>query len=269
MPTVADVCAYLEEIAPLALAADWDNVGLLLGDPAAEVKKVMTCLTLTPDVAEEAVAKGVDLVVTHHPIFFKPVQRVTAETWEGAVILKLAAAGCAVYSVHTAWDDAGGGINDMLSAVIPLDNIKPIRPNTDGVGSGRCGRLKTSMTLNDVAARFRGALGPGAPEPYVICESGDTQTASVVGVACGSAIGFLEDAIAVGCDTFVTGEAKLHEALAARQAGVGLILLGHFASESFAMLELRNKVAGRFTDLSPAGVFTARESDPLSGMTSA
>src|SRR5689334_19350990 len=82
MPTVADLTADLDAFAPRDLAADWDNVGLLLGDPAAPVQRALTCLTVTPDVADEAVEGGYQLIVTHHPILFRGAKRLTTATAE-------------------------------------------------------------------------------------------------------------------------------------------------------------------------------------------
>ena len=83
MPTVADITAALDAFAPPALAADWDNVGLLLGDSAARVERILTCLTVTPEVAAEAVEGGYELIVTHHPILFRGAKRLTTATPEG------------------------------------------------------------------------------------------------------------------------------------------------------------------------------------------
>lgn len=128
MPTVAAFAAYLERFAPVATAADWDNVGLLLGDPAAEVTKVMTCLTVTPDVAAEAVRAGANLIVAHHPVLFRGAKKLTANTPDGAAVLPLLRAGVAVYSPHTAFDNCPGGINDSLCARLGLTNVVSLRP---------------------------------------------------------------------------------------------------------------------------------------------
>jgi dinuclear metal center YbgI/SA1388 family protein len=127
MPTVADITAYLEEFAPLALAAEWDNVGLLLGDPAGPVERIMTCLTVTPESAAEAVAGKVQLLITHHPILFRPIKRLTTQRPEEALVLGLARAGVAVYSPHTAFDNTRGGINDMLARRLQLTQVAPLR----------------------------------------------------------------------------------------------------------------------------------------------
>ena len=132
MTTVRDVCRHLQDVAPLSLAEDWDNVGLLLGDEATEVARAITCLTLTPDVAEEAIAVGARLVVTHHPILFKPVQRLNASNSEGRMLLKLMRHGIAVYSPHTAYDNAPTGINQQLAELLQLTDIAPLRPRASG-----------------------------------------------------------------------------------------------------------------------------------------
>ncbi len=127
MLTVAAILEFLEEFAPVSLAADWDNVGLLLGDRAAAVQKVMTCLTLTPAVAREAVEAGARLIVAHHPVLFRPVRRLTTDTAEGCMLLELARAGVAVYSPHTAFDNTPGGINDALARRLGLIDVGPLR----------------------------------------------------------------------------------------------------------------------------------------------
>src|SRR5262245_56023320 len=127
MPSVADITAALDGFFPADIAAEWDNVGLLLGDPKSDVRRMLTCLTVTPAVAEEAVELGAQLIVTHHPILFRGVKRLTTGTAEGRAVLTLAHAGIAVYSPHTAFDNARGGINDRLAAKLGLTDVRPLR----------------------------------------------------------------------------------------------------------------------------------------------
>lgn len=135
MPAVAAVTEFLQQIAPLELAADWDNVGLLLGDSAAPVARLMTCLTVTPEVAAEAIAARADLIITHHPIFFRPTKRLVATAPDGRMLWSLARAGIAVYSPHTALDNAQGGINDLIARRLGLTEVGPLRSQT---GPGHC-----------------------------------------------------------------------------------------------------------------------------------
>jgi dinuclear metal center YbgI/SA1388 family protein len=128
MPTVADIAADLEQFAPLHLALDWDNVGLLVGDAASPVQRILTCLTVTPFVAAEAIESNCQMIVSHHPVLFRAVKSVTASTVEGKMLLGLIRAGVAVYSPHTAFDNCAGGINDQLVARLRLSNVRPLRP---------------------------------------------------------------------------------------------------------------------------------------------
>src|SRR5262245_40117096 len=135
MTTIADVTGFLHQFAPPRLAASWDNVGLLLGDDAASVERIITCLTVTPESAGEAIDARAQLIVSHHPILFRPTQRLTAATPEGRILLSLAENNVAVYSPHTAFDDAAGGINDVLAQRLQLTDVQPLRKQD---APGRC-----------------------------------------------------------------------------------------------------------------------------------
>ena len=128
MTLFRDVIDLLGKMAPLHLAESWDNVGLLLGDPQTTLRHLMTCLTITPEVVAEAVEEKVEMIVTHHPILFKPTQRITGESVEGHMLLKLAAARISVYSAHTAYDNAQDGINDQLAGMLKLEEVRPLVP---------------------------------------------------------------------------------------------------------------------------------------------
>jgi dinuclear metal center YbgI/SA1388 family protein len=127
MITVATILDYLDQFAPRSLAASWDNVGLLLGDRTAAVQKIMTCLTVTRATAAEAVAEKAQLIVSHHPILFRPVQRLTGDTPEGRLLLSLVQAGVAVCSPHTSFDNTRGGINEIIAGRLGLKDVRPLR----------------------------------------------------------------------------------------------------------------------------------------------
>jgi dinuclear metal center YbgI/SA1388 family protein len=133
--TVGTVADFLERFAPLDLAADWDNVGLLLGDRSAAVQRALTCLTVTPEVAAEAIEAGAQLIVTHHPILFRAVKRLTTASREGQMVLSLIRAGVAVYSPHTAFDNTTDGINEALARRLDLTEVTPLRR---GTGPAQC-----------------------------------------------------------------------------------------------------------------------------------
>jgi dinuclear metal center YbgI/SA1388 family protein len=167
MITVATVCEFLKNLAPLQLAAEWDNVGLLLGEESAPVERIMTCLTLTPESAQEAIADKAQLIVTHHPVFFRPVKSLTGSTSEGRMLLSLARAGIGVYSPHTAFDNARGGINEMIANRLGLSEV------TDLCRSGETGSCKLVVFVPEAdLARVADALfaaGAGHIGQYSQC----------------------------------------------------------------------------------------------------
>lgn len=257
MQTIQTIAAFLEHLAPLRLAEDWDNVGLLLGAPGREVRRVMTCLTVTPESAAEAVAGSADLVVTHHPLPFRPVKRITTLSPVGRLLLQLAESKIGIYSAHTAFDSAAQGINQRLAEGLGLIDIVPLQPGDDGLGSGRLGLLREPLPLDALAARLKQFLkiqrlqrvGPSELE------------VRAVAFGCGAADELLDAAIQAGCQCMLLGEARFHTCLQAEEAGVGLLLPGHFASERFAMESLADMLANAFPDLKIWA--SQKERDPL------
>lgn len=244
---VSDLIGFLEQQAPLTLAESWDNVGLLLGRASAPVQTVMTCLTLTGPVADEAVHKHVQLIVTHHPILFRGVKRLTDATAEGRMLLTLAGHGIAVFCAHTAFDSAREGINHQLAVSLGLRDLRPLRPDHQDseLGAGRFGLLPEPVSKQVFLKRVAEAVNAGWLEH---AWNGNAPVQRVA-VACGSAAEFLADATAAGCDTFVTGEARFHAALEAQAAGVNLILTGHYCSERPALVTLARTLQHEFPDL--------------------
>ena len=260
---VKDVVSFLREFAPVDLAEDWDNVGLLVGAGDDQVSSVLTCLTLTPDVAVEAIEQGVQLVVTHHPVLFRGVQQITDATSEGRMLLNLIRAGACVYSPHTSYDSATEGINRQLADALGLVDVRPLRPTSEDVvddnpsGAGRFGDLPSAIPLLEFVERVKTALG--IEHTWLV---GDT-AASVrrVGIACGAAAEFMRDAVEAGCEVLLTGEARFHACLEARTLGIALVLPGHYATERPAMEILAGILRGRFPDLTVHA--SEVETDPI------
>lgn len=257
MHTVHSIAEFLERFAPPALAEDWDNVGLLVGDASRTVRRVMTCLTITPATASEAVDERADLIVTHHPLPFRPLKRLTADTTAGRLLLELIAARVAIYSPHTAFDSAQEGINQRLATGLGLLDIEPVMPMEEGLGAGRHGHLKAPLPLGELAERVKGFLSVAGLHLV-----GDPQRpVRRVAIACGSAGEFLQPALHLGCDCLLTGEARFHTALEAEATDIGLLLAGHYATERFALDDLAGVLADEFGDLKVWA--SRREADPL------
>jgi dinuclear metal center YbgI/SA1388 family protein len=366
MAAIAEFVEYLERFAPPGSAAEWDNVGLLLGDPADAVARIMTCLTVTPDVVAEAVRERANLIVSHHPILFRGAKQLTTTASDGRVLLPLARAGIAVYSPHTAFDNCVGGVNDILCRRLGVKNARPLRPReatrrcklvvfvpdadlakvsdalfaagvgrigeytecsfrlagkgtffaTDstnptvgqkgrredvdewrlevvvpeksvgpvvaamrkahsyeepafdvyplkpdtGGGEGRIGELECPVTLGELAERAKRELSAATVQV-----GGDlSRTVSRVAVACGAAGEYLVDSIRSNADLFLTGEMRFHDALTAREAGVSVVLAGHYATERPAVEELAAKFGADWPGV--VAWASRAERDPLASL---
>ncbi len=266
MPTVRDLCEFLEAFAPPRLAEEWDNVGLLVGRGERVVERIMTCLTITPASAEEAAAERADLIVTHHPLPFRPLKRLTDQTTPGSLLLRLIEAGIAVYSPHTAFDSAREGINQRLAAGLELLDVAPLRPlpelvaaqpSNEVLGAGRYGRLAKPQRLAELADRLKTFLHIEGLQAVGVAD----RAVQTVAVACGSAGEFLEPARRLGCEVLVTGETSFHTCLEAEATGVALLLPGHYASERFAVERLSDVLAEAFPTVQVWP--SRRERDPL------
>jgi dinuclear metal center YbgI/SA1388 family protein len=257
MPTVAEVSAFLDRFAPPRLAAEWDNVGLLIGDRQKAVSRLMTCLTVTPESVAEAMDERADLIVTHHPFPFKPTRRITSDTVEGRMVLDLVAARVAVYSPHTAFDSAAKGINQRLGEGLYLKDLAPLVADGENsaLGTGRLGT--TNASLSDLARRIASFLK--IDNMHIVGEH--RQLIRRVAIACGSAGDLLDAARAAGCECFVTGEARFHTCLEAKATGMAMILTGHYASERFAVEALAEVLQTEFADVKCWA--SRRECDPL------
>lgn len=253
----------MQRIAPLGLSEPWDNTGLLLGDPRAKVRRLMTCLTLTPASAAEAIEGEAEMVIVHHPLPFKALAKITTESYTGSLLWSLATSGISVYSPHTAWDSAPRGINARLAQLLSLEDCRPLIPadqtNWPGLGAGRIGELPGPMSLNEIIRCLCVAIPDCRPRGVELLPS-STMTSTTehisptggirsVAIGCGSGGSLLSHAVAAECDLFLTGEATFHTCLEAQAAGICLLLIGHYASERFAMVQLAQELSTEFTSL--------------------
>lgn len=152
---IKEITDILDNYAPRFLAEEYDNVGLLIGDEERECEKILLCLDIDEIVAEEAVRMGANLIVSHHPIMFNPIKKVTTDTSEGRCILKLIENKIALYSAHTNLDSAGGGLNDLMCEILDLENARPLANPDEEFGIGRVGTLKSETTLADFAQKVK------------------------------------------------------------------------------------------------------------------
>ena len=218
--TAAQILELLEGIAPVELAEEWDNVGLLVGRRDLEVSRVLCALDLNQSVLDEAISADAQMIVAHHPILFRPRRNLCEDDPEGRLLCNLVRSGIAFAAMHTNLDNAHPGVNDMLAKALGLNNVEPL-------SHGMCTGVIDELTLADFAKHVEKCLG-GAVRVY-----GDAGRAirrvAVLGGAGGDYAPF---AIESGADVFVTGEIGYHKALSAVDDGMCVIEAGHAATEN-------------------------------------
>lgn len=233
--TVKDVYDRINRAADFSLAMDFDNPGLLVGDPNAQVTSALAALDVTDAVIAEAVERGANLIVTHHPVIFHPMKRVTADT----LVWKLIRNNLSVICAHTNLDVAKGGVNDILAETLGLLEITPLE-NEEGLG--RIGILPRGMTPPELAYYTKQRLDVDAVR---YCDGG--QAIQKVAVCGGSGGSLLASVAASGCQAFITGDVKHDVMLDAVHRGITLIDAGHFGTETLAvgyLAQLAGEVLG-------------------------
>lgn len=238
MTTVRDIEQYLYAWAPRELAESWDNVGLLVGDPEAEVHRVLVALDVTPQVVDEAIEKDCQLIAAHHPVMncaWNQVQTVRTDDRQGRVLTELIRHGIATICMHTNLDAAAGGVNEVLAQKLGLSDLKMLTEEK----IGRIGTLKCEIPLVEFTHSVIELLGCNGLR-YV--DAGrPVHRVAVGGGACGC---YIPQAIAAGCDTFVTSDLKYNDFLDTE--GLNLIDAGHFPTENVVCPALRDRLAEAF-----------------------
>jgi dinuclear metal center YbgI/SA1388 family protein len=246
MPKLKEVIQRIEEMFPPTLAAQWDNTGLQLGDPESEVRKVMIALDPLPEVLREAAGKKINLVITHHPLFFDPIKSLDLSKGNGLAVAASIKNKIAIYAAHTSFDRASGGLNDFLAERLGLMGTRPLEPlagNPDE-GFGRTGNLKTPVTAKTLAERVKKALSLEA----VRLTGEPDRKIHAVALCGGSGADLLELAADSGADVFITGDVKYHQALKALERGICLIDAGHQGTELPAMERLAERLREKFRE---------------------
>ncbi len=238
MTTVREIESFLYGWAPRELAESWDNVGLLVGDPEAAVERVLVALDITPQVAEEALERGCQLIVAHHPVMncaWHPVQTVRADDRQGRTLTALLRGGVAAICMHTNLDAAEGGVNDILAEKLGLTQPEMLTEEK----IGRIGTLKCEIPLVEFTHSVIELLGCNGLR-YV--DAGrPVHRVAVGGGACGC---YIPQAVAAGCDTFVTSDLKYNDFLDTE--GLNLIDAGHFPTENVVCPALRDRLQSAF-----------------------
>lgn len=260
MATVREIYQYLDGLAPFSLQMDFDNAGFLVGRGDRQVEKILVSLDITEEVVAEAAQLGCQLIVSHHPVIFFPAKSVTDATPDGRILLSLVEHNIAAICAHTNLDAVSGGVNDALACKLGLTNIEQLKQ--DGVdasgrpyGIGRVGNTAgVPMYAPAFAAFVKEALGANGVR--FVDARRPVRRVAVGGGACAD---MLKDALALGCDTFVTADVKYNGFLDAKALGVNLIDAGHYPTEQVVMPVLAKWLADGFAKVEVLTTQTHKE----------
>jgi dinuclear metal center YbgI/SA1388 family protein len=253
MTNLADVQNAVEALWPESGAEAWDAVGLLSGDPAAEVRRIHLAVDAVLDTVDEAISLQSDLLLVHHPLLLRGVTTVAENRYKGAVIARLIRAGCALIAAHTNADVVASGPSGVLAAKLGLHDIHPLAPSPSDPtrGIGRAGVLVAPTTLGRLARGLADILPATAQGIRVAGEY--EQPVSRVALCSGAGDAYLGLPDVLAADVYITSDLRHHPASEAREnTGVGpgpaLIDVSHWASEwlwlETAAAELRDALPG-------------------------
>lgn len=223
-----EVIAELEHLAPLRLQDEWDNSGLQVGFPESEIDQVLVCLDVTEAIVDEAIAAKCNLIVSHHPLIFKALRQVSDATYQQRCVVKALAAGISIYSAHTSLDNAPGGVNHRIAALLGLQKLRWLSPRDgEDAGSGLVGELPASEPDAAFLARVQRTFGVECLQHSAL----DGRQVRRVALCGGAGAFLLHDAVCAGADCFISGEFHYHDYF--ENQGVLLAELGHYQSEQF------------------------------------
>lgn len=233
---VSDIYKFIDEFAPFNTACDFDNCGLIVGDMNDDVKKIGLALDITNDVIDKAVAQGINLIITHHPVIFNATKSILSDT----PVHKLIKNNISTISAHTNLDKAVGGVNDTLIEYYQLYNV--ISPD-EFDNLGRVGTLKNPMKVKEYAKIIKKNLNSKVVKFY---DAG--LQVKKVGFVSGSGGSMIANAVSLGIDTFITGDIKQDQFVYAQNYGINLIEANHFDSEIVILKVLKQKLYNVFTN---------------------
>ncbi len=251
MTTLAEAAAVVERLWPIAAAEAWDAPGVLSGDPAAPVARVLLAVDAVAATVDEAIELGADLLLVHHPLLLRGVTTVAESTAKGALLARLIRGRCALIAAHTNADIVATGTSARLAELMGLRDAVPIVETAPGLGLGRVGALPEPTTLGALARRLASILPATATGVRVAGQfDRPVQTIAVCG---GAGDSLLAEPAVLAADAYVTADLRHHPASEAVESarvagGPALIDVSHWASEwlwlETAAAELRAELPG-------------------------
>ncbi len=230
----------LEGIAPALLAEEWDNIGLIVGHPAEEVRGILVGLDPSSELLAQAGELHCNTVITHHPAIFHPLKRLVHDLPQAALLRQATRADVQLIACHTNLDNVRGGLNDLLAEALGLTDCRPLQPLAAGAGegAGRIGELAQPLAAEEFLGLVEAALSP----PWLLEAGHPPRTIRRVALCGGSGSALTESAWRLGAEVYLTSEVKHADARWAEAAGLWLLDAGHFATEVPVMAALGGRL---------------------------
>ena len=222
---VKDIIKVIEEFAPLSIQEDWDNCGLCVGSPEDEVSSVILALDCTPSLVDEAVRCGADMIVTHHPLIFSGLKKISPEDQVGLAVIKAVRAGISVYAAHTSADKVIRGVSGAMAARLGLENVRILSDEGDGTGLGVVGDLPVPLTADQALALVKERFSL----PVVKASRPVGGMISRVAMCGGSGGSLIGEALRSGAQLYISGDISYHNYFTPE--GFMIMDIGHYESE--------------------------------------
>ena len=222
---VKDIVKVIEDFAPLSVQEGWDNCGLCVGSPEDEVSSVLLALDCTPELVDEAVSCGADMIVTHHPLIFSGLKRITPDDLVGAAVIKAVKAGISIYAAHTSADKVLEGVSGAMAARLGLVNVKVLADESEGVGLGAVGDLLQPLTSQQAIELVKERFGLKCLKTSKPIDGLITRVA----MCGGSGASLIGEAQKSGAQLYISGDISYHNYFT--REGFMIMDVGHYESE--------------------------------------
>ena len=219
----------IESVAPRSAQEEWDNSGMQVGDTGRDIESVLLTTDITPDVVAEAIERGCQLIISHHPLLFRGLKQVCGQTPQARVVEQAIKHDIAIYSAHTSLDSVWGGINTRLADMLKVTDYRLLVTGNSQTGLGVIGRLEEPMAYGDFVQHVREVL----QATYVRYTRSAKEQVQTIALCGGSGAEFIGEAIAQGADVYLTADCKYHEFQDA-DGQIGLVDVDHWISERHA-----------------------------------
>ncbi len=235
-----EISSLIENYAPLGLQESWDNSGYAVGNAQSEVSSLLLGFDCTPELVDEAIAVGADMIVTHHPLIFGGVKKISDADDTGRAIIKAIKHDIVIYACHTNMDKVVGGVSGTLAAKIGLVNVRVLDADAEGNGLGVIGELPEAQNPVDYLKWVKSVLGleimrSSRPLPHAV------KTVAICG---GSGRSLIGKAVAAGADLYITGDVSYHDFYTPE--GFMIADIGHYESEADILPVIRGIVSEKF-----------------------